>query len=154
MKYIWYGCFLTLLFFSSYLLMKFSFTIKEKTASETKVDSHKAARNYRNNGIDGKALFIEKCASCHHLINNSTGPALRGAVERAPNKKILYEWIRNSQKILESGDNYYKSLYIKYNKTPMNLFPTLSDEEIEAILLYVSPYKQDLEPIATVINSF
>ncbi len=36
----------------------------------------------------------------------------------------------------------------------MNLFPNLSDEEIEAILLYVSPYKQDLKSIATVINNF
>lgn len=138
-----------LILFISYSVLKFISNIEGNTKTEIQIDSQKISTAYKGNGINGKALFQEKCASCHHPILDGTGPALLGAIERAPNKKLLYEWIRNSQKVLESGDRYYKSIYIKYNKTPMNLFPNLTDEEIEAILLYASPYKQ-----ATAVNNF
>ena len=86
---------------------------------------------------DGKALFQTNCASCHSPFKVVIGPALKGATERIPDKKLLYDWIHNNTKVLASGNAYFTALYNQYNKTPMNTFPGLSDAEIGSILKYV-----------------
>jgi cytochrome c551/c552 len=90
---------------------------------------------------DGKALFQTNCASCHNPIKVITGPALKGVTERIPDKKLLHDWIHNNQKVLASGNPYFTNLFNQYNKTAMNLFPSLSDAEIDAILKYVETYQ-------------
>jgi len=87
---------------------------------------------------DGKALFQQNCASCHAVHKNLTGPALAGIEERVPDKKLLYDWIRNSQAVLQSGNKYFNDLYVTWNKTAMNLFPNLTDEEIGAMITYIN----------------
>lgn len=87
---------------------------------------------------DGKALFTTNCASCHSVHKESTGPALAGVEDRWPNKANLYSWIRNSAAFLKTGDKYANDLYNKYNKIAMNQFPSLTDEEIGAIITYVN----------------
>ncbi len=90
---------------------------------------------------DGKALFQANCAQCHNPVKQSTGPALQGVTQRVPDKKLLHSWIRNNGVVLASGNPYFNNLYASYNKTPMNIFPGLSDGEIDAILKYVEEYK-------------
>ncbi len=90
---------------------------------------------------DGKALFLQNCASCHAIDRQLTGPALQGVLDRWPNKKNLYAWIHNNQAFLKTGDPYANALYLKFNKTQMNLFPNLTDNEIGAILKYISEWK-------------
>jgi len=87
---------------------------------------------------DGKTLFNTNCASCHQVHKNSTGPALAGVEGRWESKEKLYSWIRNSAAFLKTGDAYANKLYLEYNKTAMNQFPNLKDEEIDAILKYVA----------------
>ena len=48
------------------------------------------------NAQDGKALFNQKCASCHAIDKNLVGPALKGVEERWDDKSMLYDWVRNS----------------------------------------------------------
>src|ERR1700748_1375119 len=90
---------------------------------------------------DGKALFQTNCASCHNPVRKILGPALQGVTQRVPDKKLLYDWIHNNQKVLASGNQDFNTLYNDYNKTAMNVFPNLSDAEIGAILNYVETYK-------------
>src|ERR1700732_3835146 len=97
---------------------------------------------------DGKALFLSNCASCHNPIKVVTGPALKGVTERVPDKKLLHDWIKNNQKVLASGNPYFTGLYNQFNKTPMNVFPTLTDAEIDAILKYVETYQAPGAPTA------
>jgi mono/diheme cytochrome c family protein len=87
---------------------------------------------------DGKTLFNTNCASCHQVHKNSTGPALAGVEDRWPDKAKLHAWIRNSAAFLKTGDKYANDLYNQYNKTAMNLFPNLKDEEIDAIIKYIN----------------
>ena len=89
------------------------------------------------NAQDGKALFSQNCASCHAVNKNLTGPALAGVEDRWPEKKNLYAWIKNSAAFLKTGDPYANKLYNDYNKTAMNLFPSLTDQDIDAILAYI-----------------
>ncbi|MDP4217196.1 MAG: c-type cytochrome [Bacteroidota bacterium] len=86
---------------------------------------------------DGHALFQANCASCHSPFKDVIGPALKGVSERIPDKNLLHEWVHNSNKVLASGNAYFKGLYAKYN-TPMTAFGSqLSDPEIDAIIKYV-----------------
>jgi cytochrome c553 len=90
---------------------------------------------------DGKALFQSNCATCHNPIKEITGPALKGVTTRVPDEKLLHAWIHNNQKVLATGNPYFTALYNRYNKTAMNLFPSLTDPEITAILKYVETYQ-------------
>ncbi len=90
---------------------------------------------------DGKALFQANCASCHNPLKDATGPALKGVTGRVPNKEWIYKWIKNSAAVIASGDKYANDLYNKWNKTAMTAFPSLSNEEIDAIVKYVDDYQ-------------
>jgi cytochrome c2 len=85
---------------------------------------------------DGKALFQANCASCHNPLKDATGPALRGAAGRAPNKTALYKWIANPSAMMKT-EPYYKELAAKWAPTIMNGFAALSTAEIDAIIQYV-----------------
>ncbi len=91
---------------------------------------------------DGKALFQSNCASCHNPIKKVTGPALKGVTARVPDQKLLHAWIRNNAAVLASGNPYFNTLYNEYGKTPMNMFPQITDPEIDAILKYVETYPE------------
>src|ERR1700754_1355330 len=90
---------------------------------------------------DGKALFQSNCASCHSPVKVITGPALKGIRERVPDNNLLHAWIKNNQKVLASGNPYLTKLFNDFNKTPMNTFPALGDNEIDAIIKYVETYQ-------------
>ena len=96
---------------------------------------------------DGKALFMSKCASCHQLDKDGTGPMLRGIIEKDPyNGDItkIYNWLRNVGTLLKT-DQYYIDLKKKFG-SEMLPFPesSLSNAEIDAIIKFTS------EPLVTV----
>lgn len=95
---------------------------------------------FAQNIDEGKTLFRNNCATCHNknMIDDMTGPALAGAEERWADQTTLYEWIRNSQGVIQSGDSYAVSLFKKWNNSVMTAFPNLTDENIANILAYVN----------------
>jgi cytochrome c551/c552 len=97
---------------------------------------------------DGKALFQTNCAQCHNPFKVVTGPALKGVTERIPDKNLLHEWIHNNAKVLASGNKYFNDLFVRYNKTAMNTFPSLTDPEIDAIIKYVETAQPPAAPSA------
>jgi mono/diheme cytochrome c family protein len=94
----------------------------------------------------GKSLFSNNCASCHNPLVDGTGPALQGVTTRVPDRALLHSWIKNNAAVRASGNAYFNNLYNARNKTAMNLFPNLTDAEIDDILTYVETYKA---PVAT-----
>ena len=84
----------------------------------------------------GKTLFEDNCKSCHAVHTKEVGPALKD-VEKRRDRKWLHEWVRNSSKVIASGDPYAKKLFAEYNQAVMTSFPTFKDEEINAILDYI-----------------
>jgi len=88
--------------------------------------------------LPGKALFNKNCASCHNIHKPLTGPALAGIETRVPDRKLLVNWIKNNREVLKSRNTYFNQLFREYNQTPMNLFPQLTDSEIESILNYIT----------------
>ena len=98
---------------------------------------------------DGAKLFKANCAACHKPDKVLVGPALQGVTKRwEGNEKMLYKWIKNPQKALESGDPQVKALYDKWFPKAGSMTPqAVNDEEIAAILDYVENYKP-AEPAA------
>lgn len=85
---------------------------------------------------NGKKLYASKCASCHALNNKLVGPALKNVHEKY-DFDWLKKWIRNSQKMIKSGDEQALAVWEQYKPQIMNNFENLSDEEIGSIVMYI-----------------
>lgn len=49
---------------------------------------------------------------------------------------MLRDWIMNSQKVIQSGDEYAVALYNEYNKTQMPAF-SFSEEDLTQLIEYL-----------------
>ena len=87
---------------------------------------------------DGKALFNQKCASCHAIDKQLVGPALSGVEDRWDDKAMLYDWVRNSAAVIKKGYQRAVAVYNEYKKVQMTAFPELKNEDIDAILGYIN----------------
>jgi len=83
----------------------------------------------------GESLFKANCTQCHAVHEKVIGPALKGVTERRRKDWIL-QWVKNSQKLIQSGDETAVSLWEEFNKTAMPAYP-FSDDEITSILSYI-----------------
>lgn len=88
---------------------------------------------------DGRAIFNTNCASCHHPIKESTGPALQGIADQV-DAEWLYAWVKNSGALIASGDKRANDVYNEYNRIAMPPFPGLSNEDIDAIFEYADSF--------------
>src|SRR5688572_17732411 len=86
----------------------------------------------------GEALFKANCRSCHAVDRKLIGPALAGVESRVPSMAWLHDWVRNSAKVIASGDEYAIKIYNEYNKSQMTAFTSLKDEDINNIIAYVN----------------
>jgi len=86
---------------------------------------------------EGATLFNSNCKSCHKIHAESVGPALANVYDRVPSIDWLKGWIRNSSKMVASGDPYAVQIYEKYKKSQMTAFTSFSDDQIMSILAYI-----------------
>lgn len=84
---------------------------------------------------EGEHLFKVNCIQCHLPARDFAAPALAGVEKRWSDKKLLYDFVRNSQEVIKK-DKYAADLFVKWKQAPMLPFPKLSDADIDAILAY------------------
>ena len=84
---------------------------------------------------EGESLFKANCRACHAVDQQLVGPALAGVYDRQDMDWII-SFVKNSQAVIASGDEYAVSLFEEYNSTVMTSF-NLNDSEIESIIAYV-----------------
>ena len=98
--------------------------------------------------IDGKALFKQNCAACHHPLKDMTGPALKGVKAKWEDAgDDINAWVKNSKSQIDAGVK--SALAIKdYSPTEMP-GQAVGDEEIDAIFEYVESVKERTTPTPT-----
>ncbi|HLP51741.1 MAG TPA: cytochrome c [Chitinophagales bacterium] len=94
---------------------------------------------------EGKSLFKSNCASCHNPKADGTGPPLQGVTARwqaagkykkKSGEQWLYTWIKNWHEVVDAGYKYGIAMS-NSRESQMNVFTTLSDEQVKDILLYI-----------------
>ena len=102
---------------------------------------------------DGKAIFKQNCAVCHAMTDQKlTGPGLKGVMDRVPKGPWLHDWIKNSDKLIKSGDAYANKILKENNNATMSVFEgVISDGDIDAIIEYLK--KGDEPPVTTVTTT-
>lgn len=98
--------------------------------------------NQQQAGLElGKQLFKDNCSQCHGIEKDMTGPALAHIVKRLGNAGEelaidLYGFTKhNSQAI--ANNPYFCMLYNSWNKTAMNEFPVLTDQDLDNLYGYI-----------------
>jgi len=88
---------------------------------------------------DGKTVFKQNCAVCHALTDQKiTGPGLKGLADRAPKGDWLFNWIKNNEKVIKSGESYANKILKDNGNAAMTVFEgVLSDDDIKAVEAYV-----------------
>jgi len=127
----------------------------DSTVTETASDSAITETASSQAGIsdeavvaEGEKLFKANCRACHAIDQRLIGPALAGIYDRR-DMDWIKAFIKNSQVVIASGDEYAVALYEEYNKTAMTSF-NFDDSEIEAILSYI---KFETENVAVVAET-
>ena len=84
----------------------------------------------------GESLFKGNCMACHRVHEKLVGPALADVHNRR-DLEWIYAFVRNSQKVIQSGDEYAVNLYNEYNQTLMTSFD-FNDDELLSIVSYIA----------------
>lgn len=93
---------------------------------------------------EGRTLFKDKCAACHALDHDATGPALTPKMKEL-DESFLIPWIKNNIALIASG-NKQAIEASKFSPSEMKTFPTLTDAQIKSIIEYAKvgePKKAD-----------
>ncbi len=92
------------------------------------------------NAQDGAKLFKQNCAVCHasHTDQKLTGPGLKGVFDRAPKGDWMAKWIKNSEKLIKSGDAYANKIFNENGKAAMSVFEgQLDDKAVASIIAFL-----------------
>lgn len=98
--------------------------------------------------MEGNKLFVSQCAACHNqnMRDPLTGPALGGIREKWSDypETDLYDFIRNSQKMISEGHPLAVANWNAWKPTIMTPFPDLSDREMKKLVDYIEwKYSQE-----------
>jgi cytochrome c551/c552 len=85
---------------------------------------------------EGKSIFNSRCAACHNINKQLTGPALAGLHERRSMDWII-SFVHSSQSMVKKGDKDAVALFEKFNKIPMPDHTDLTDDNIKSIVEFV-----------------
>lgn len=100
----------------------------------------------------GKLIFTSRCAGCHNVNQQLTGPALAGVAERRSIDWIV-NFVHSSQSVIKAGDKTAMELFNKFNKITMPDHRDLSAEDIKSVVDFIraesKPVGTDKAPFAT-----
>jgi cytochrome c2 len=87
----------------------------------------------------GKGIFKTNCAVCHSMTDQHlTGPGLKDVIGRVPQGNWIHDWIKNSEKVIKSGDPYAAKILKENGGALMTVFEgTLTDAQIDDVIAYL-----------------
>jgi len=90
---------------------------------------------------DGEDLYKANCAQCHKPLENYTGPMLKGARDREPNKDWAYQWVDHVNTMVNS-DPYAMKLKAQFGSVMTQ--QSLTKDQIKSILDWADAYTPPL----------
>ena len=87
----------------------------------------------------GEATFNQNCIGCHNFRQDGIAPQLGGLTTKVA-ASWIERFIKNPQKIINSGDKRAQQLFEKY-KVIMPSFPALKQDELKNIVAYLNTQK-------------
>lgn len=99
---------------------------------------------------EGEKLFTANCTACHAINEKVVGPALKGTHTKHKEDWFI-KWVKNSQKLIKSGDAMAVQLSKENNEAIMTSFEQLSDNQIKSIIAYIKAESE--KPAATATAS-
>ena len=143
-KYLVYAVLIILVGIGAYFIIKsLSQTKRAENSSAKIIDYDKPVDSLTKSQLDGKMLFIEKCAACHAIFKNDGDLSrLLDFTEREPwnKRQNVYDFIRNPAAFMKKNE-YARNLKKIYGSM-MTAFPELTNEEIDAICDYIKQVEQ------------
>lgn len=123
------------------VLVVFAFQLESEEHSGSETEVQKTAAVHKKPTLvilhkKGEMMFKDNCSTCHNIDNDKVGPALKGVTSRRDITWIR-RFVRNSERMIKSGDKTAVELYEKYNQTDMTKFSSLTNAEIDSIMAYV-----------------
>ena len=85
---------------------------------------------------EGKSIFMSRCAACHNVNKNMTGPALSGIDLRRSIDWII-SFVQSSQSMVKKGDTTAVALFEKFKRIQMPDHADLTNENIKSIVAYI-----------------
>jgi glucose/arabinose dehydrogenase/cytochrome c2 len=89
----------------------------------------------------GEASFNKNCRGCHNFKQDGIGPQLSG-VTVSNKASWLLSFIKNSQRLVASGDTGALAVFNKYKKAVMPSFETLPEDELQSLLAFLHTHKK------------
>ncbi len=116
--------------------------------------SRNSSKSLDNNAISsdpatiakGEVSFIQYCSGCHNFRQDGIGPQLGGLTTEVSADWIQH-FIRDSKKMIESGDERAQQLFKKY-RTVMPPFAALKDDEVNAIIAFLHTHKSSGQKVS------
>jgi len=99
----------------------------------------------------GGRIFYNKCASCHIMGRDATGPNLQGVLNRWDSKEHLKQWILNWKKAVNAG--YPRAVEVQnFSPAQMQVFEgSVNDEELEALIKWINEWQPGNSAVADVL---
>jgi cytochrome c2 len=92
------------------------------------------------NAQDGKAIFSAKCASCHIMGKDFTGPNLQGVVSRWESMDNLRQWILDWEKAVKISEHAKGMVSFNSSSNMQKFEGTIALPELDAVIKYVNEW--------------
>ena len=107
---------------------------------------------HADNVENGEKIYKQNCTACHLMTKaRLVGPGLEGVTEKYE-KEWLIKWIRNSQALIQSGDERAIAIFEEYDKSVMPGFD-FSDEEFSDLLAYLESPPVDEVVVSSAVQT-
>ena len=91
----------------------------------------------------GKSIFMTRCAACHNVNKQLTGPALNG-IDKKRSTEWIISFVRSSQTMVKNGDKDAIALFEQFNKIPMPDHTDLTEEQVNTIIEYIKSESKEV----------
>ena len=90
-----------------------------------------------DSGINQPDVYKRKCASCHLVTKDMTGPKLEGVLDKIPSEKWFELYIKNEDSLLKNGDKYANEISKFSTVNNVHNFNELTTDEINILKKYI-----------------